>query len=335
MAASDGASMGSEPGDTGWMSPDEICLHLSSSVDTDLVGAIMSCREQREIMTPLLLQWFRQSLDELREPADDLLPDELPFHVLYVLAEFDVREALPLVVEGLRLPGDAPDDFFGDALNSLVARVLAAWDTEELQHVSEIMGDRSLSFTARSIGTDAYCYRVRDGRMSRQEAIERIREYLQECLSQSDADGVTSAVFALCTLGPRAADAEIEEAFRQDLVDVAAVTRLVWYEGREREDSVFDEKIAALPSSRIDDAAEELVEFYGLDEEDDEYVPAGSDEDDWLYDGPDVLEPELFEPEIPAAPSVTIRNEVPKVGRNDPCPCGSGKKYKKCCGRAG
>ncbi|MEW8225794.1 MAG: SEC-C metal-binding domain-containing protein, partial [Candidatus Thiodiazotropha endolucinida] len=22
----------------------------------------------------------------------------------------------------------------------------------------------------------------------------------------------------------------------------------------------------------------------------------------------------------------------PKVGRNDPCPCGSGKKYKKCCG---
>ena len=24
----------------------------------------------------------------------------------------------------------------------------------------------------------------------------------------------------------------------------------------------------------------------------------------------------------------------PKVGRNDPCPCGSGKKYKKCCGAA-
>jgi preprotein translocase subunit SecA len=28
-----------------------------------------------------------------------------------------------------------------------------------------------------------------------------------------------------------------------------------------------------------------------------------------------------------------IRREAPKVGRNDPCPCGSGKKYKKCCGR--
>ena len=29
----------------------------------------------------------------------------------------------------------------------------------------------------------------------------------------------------------------------------------------------------------------------------------------------------------------TIVNEGPKVGRNDPCPCGSGKKYKNCCGR--
>ncbi len=31
-------------------------------------------------------------------------------------------------------------------------------------------------------------------------------------------------------------------------------------------------------------------------------------------------------------PKVTVKRDVPKVGRNDPCPCGSGKKYKKCCG---
>ena len=29
----------------------------------------------------------------------------------------------------------------------------------------------------------------------------------------------------------------------------------------------------------------------------------------------------------------TIRRETPRVGRNDPCPCGSGKKYKQCHGR--
>ena len=35
-------------------------------------------------------------------------------------------------------------------------------------------------------------------------------------------------------------------------------------------------------------------------------------------------------PDLPMPAAVT--RDMPKVGRNDPCPCGSGKKYKKCCG---
>jgi preprotein translocase subunit SecA len=38
-------------------------------------------------------------------------------------------------------------------------------------------------------------------------------------------------------------------------------------------------------------------------------------------------------PEIPQV-AVPVTREAPKVGRNDPCPCGSGKKFKKCCGAA-
>jgi len=34
-----------------------------------------------------------------------------------------------------------------------------------------------------------------------------------------------------------------------------------------------------------------------------------------------------------AEASKTVVRKSPKVGRNDPCPCGSGLKYKKCCGR--
>jgi hypothetical protein len=36
--------------------------------------------------------------------------------------------------------------------------------------------------------------------------------------------------------------------------------------------------------------------------------------------------------EPPLAPTAPIVEHSPKIGRNDPCPCGSGKKYKKCCG---
>jgi len=46
------------------------------------------------------------------------------------------------------------------------------------------------------------------------------------------------------------------------------------------------------------------------------------------YGPDDDLEDDFyFEPQQP------IRREEPKVGRNEPCPCGSGKKYKKCCGK--
>ena len=38
-------------------------------------------------------------------------------------------------------------------------------------------------------------------------------------------------------------------------------------------------------------------------------------------------------PVPPGADGRPVRREGPKVGRNDPCPCGSGKKYKQCCGK--
>lgn len=33
------------------------------------------------------------------------------------------------------------------------------------------------------------------------------------------------------------------------------------------------------------------------------------------------------------APVATIKRNQPKMGRNDPCVCNNGKKYKKCCGK--
>lgn len=40
----------------------------------------------------------------------------------------------------------------------------------------------------------------------------------------------------------------------------------------------------------------------------------------------------VFDDGDPVLPKQVVRS-MPKVGRNDPCPCNSGKKYKKCCGK--
>ena len=54
-----------------------------------------------------------------------------------------------------------------------------------------------------------------------------------------------------------------------------------------------------------------------FEDEDEDYDEDGDYEDDWGD----------YEPQEP------IVREDPKIGRNDTCPCGSGKKYKKCCGK--
>lgn len=57
---------------------------------------------------------------------------------------------------------------------------------------------------------------------------------------------------------------------------------------------------------------------------------------EWLYELP--MWDDIFDKEtqkrlyLEQKKSGTVVNEK-KVGRNDPCPCGSGKKYKKCCGK--
>jgi uncharacterized protein YecA (UPF0149 family) len=48
----------------------------------------------------------------------------------------------------------------------------------------------------------------------------------------------------------------------------------------------------------------------------------------------DVVPPqEVDESDEPAKPALVTR-QVPEIGRNAPCPCGSGNKYKRCCGTA-
>ena len=73
----------------------------------------------------------------------------------------------------------------------------------------------------------------------------------------------------------------------------------------------------------------------------DEEELLGEDDDDDDDDGEaEVLrprfdrdDPDLLDPVEDVEPVEPIVRDTPKVGRNDPCPCGSGKKHKKCCGK--
>ena len=71
-----------------------------------------------------------------------------------------------------------------------------------------------------------------------------------------------------------------------------------------------------------------------LDEDDDEWDEDDeSDEDEDEEDDKASPDKQPFIPSIPRWRQPIKRVEYDKVGRNDPCPCGSGKKYKNCHGK--
>ncbi|MFZ4397120.1 MAG: YchJ family protein [Kiritimatiellia bacterium] len=87
----------------------------------------------------------------------------------------------------------------------------------------------------------------------------------------------------------------------------------------------FEIRHAEGGSAQDDSAVIEFVARYQIEKSDLEHheiAQFGRVDGEWRFiDGRIVSQP-------PA------RRETPKIGRNDPCACGSGKKYKKCCGQA-
>ncbi len=84
--------------------------------------------------------------------------------------------------------------------------------------------------------------------------------------------------------------------------------------------------INLLGSPEITEAEEALVETPAQREELSKQIPASIG---WIY--------KFWAPQRRAADSAsgkTAGNEMPKISRNAPCSCGSGRKYKKCCGAA-
>ena len=114
---------------------------------------------------------------------------------------------------------------------------------------------------------------------------------------------------------------ELAEKYGQDIMTMTGFL-----------DGINDSLVEPNP---IDDMEEDTVVSLKFDKEK-LYKNMVAAKADWLYELPqwepifsDEKRRELY---MEQKKSGTIV-KGPKIGRNDPCPCGSGKKYKKCCGR--
>jgi hypothetical protein len=302
---------------------------LIAAIDVDYnevnvpVAALRAAQRRRTEIIPHLIELIRRETRLVRSGAEPT-PSSGIFAALLLLTEFKAREALPVIVESLSLPGERAFDLYGDFVTEVFSGVFAELAADAPDVVDRLIADRSLNECVRWEAAQTYLHYIRDGRMTRDAAVERLRRHLARALADADDEIVYGLVCELATLVPHEAMTEIRAAFETGLVDDFGVSLAGIEESVADPDAELRQSLECCDPTGVADAVAELQSWFqvfgsgSVQEED------GSDSADEEYDGY----------AAPPEPPITIHRTEARVGRNDPCPCGSGKKHKKCCGRA-
>jgi hypothetical protein len=251
-----------------------------------------------------------------RDPgvADD--PDYMLHHFAIVfLAVWRDKRAFAPMLAIARLPYETVDDLFGDSLFETFGRALAGVCDGNVEPLRAIVADESLSNWVRMTVFDAWALRVIEGDADAAEfekflfefgthEAERVRR--EGAGRDDEPDMLDDVVSQVCDLpSPRLVDA-VRGWFADELVDESSV------------DLKFFEAKVACPAAERLAAVRRANKGYPRDVAAEIAWWAGYHEDP-------------PPPRPPPAPTTFVR-DGPKIGRNDPCPCGSGRKYKKCHG---
>lgn len=289
--------------------------------------AIARARQARPAIIPRLIEAIRRAADEAR--AGKQVEGNAHFIALFLLAEFRAREALPAIVEAVSLPGDLPSDLFGDVITETLPRILATLASDRLEVIDELIANRAADYSVRWSAARTIEYLVRDGVIDRTAAVERLGRHLREGLANEDGAIVGPLIAVLVEYAPAELLDDIREAYRRGLADPSLIDQ----KSVERDTAAGEETtkryFARLEPTAIDDTIEELEYWASFQEEQARPLPDAALPEPLsrpLYGR------ELFEPEADEADYEPATSKAARVGRNDPCPCGSGKKYKKCCG---
>lgn len=273
---------------------------------------------QRELVTPELLRELERVAAAPAEYAarkDNMLP----LFAIYLLAQFREKSAYLPLVRILSAPEEVVEALFGDTIAEALPQILASLYDGNLAPLQELVQNEEAYEFVRGAALEALLVLEHTGRISRQCVLEYLRSLFHGRLQRVDSHAWNTLVCAVTELRAPELLSEMRQAYEEGLADPFFVS--------------LEELEQDLGSPPKDDPRRELI------------TDAIAEMEWWSAFNPDDAVPEqqlVEEPQpepagvlAPAAdyspPEPYVRG--PKIGRNEPCPCGSGKKYKKCCGK--
>lgn len=261
--------------------------------------ALAEAVRHKEEIVPILLDsldaiYEKARAREMEEDFDDPVYG-LSAYAVFLLAEMREQSAYPKLLRLLTLDSDDLDFALGDIV-SYVGNSLYSTYNGDLNAAKKILCSSNLDPFARGQVLDLLEGIFRDGRLSREELTGFLRERLA-ALGGSDDEAIFGAMLAslIASIDFYELVEDVREAFRLEKIDLMHMGDF---------DSFFDylynEDRDEQSPRMVTDTAEELS--------------------GWA----------CFKDDTPKGPSISEILSW-KAGRNDPCPCGSGKKFKKCC----
>jgi hypothetical protein len=299
--------------------PEQILAELSAVRDTPPLEALQSAEAHREALIEPLLAAIERGLENPSgTPEDEAM---LFSYATYLLAKWRETRAYPFMVRWLLLPGESAHEIGGDTVTQAGHVLLASVFDGNLEPIKSLILNREANEYCRGQAVKALAVLGVWGELPREiveehllwlarDGLERKYSVVWDHLASACADVEAVRTFP-----------ELRRAYDEGLIDPGFISRseLDEVEAGPRGERIERQRKSHPP---IDDVAE-ATSWWGWFKRDEQMSAQPLAE----------LAPQQAPLSEPSPPPLARSSPKPKTGRNEPCPCGSGKKYKKCCGK--
>jgi hypothetical protein len=287
--------------------------------------ALAAATEQRAEMTPLFLIEIDAWLDAVPENRAEESP---LFFIFHLLGSWGETIAYRSLARFLRCPGDGVEEMLGDASTETSHRVMASMFDGDPEPLYGVILDPEADEYIRARMFDTLAMVTTWGKLDRAETSRFLDEAYRTMMPQAESFLWEGWQGAIALLGLSELREQVRSAYQRGFIPMEL-----------SEFSDFESDLALTL-----DSPDQVINGPG-----ELYLPFGdvaAEMEDWEFaKNPDMDEVDVEDDRFLAELGADLQsglamshyqpflNALKDVGRNDPCPCDSGKKFKKCCAR--
>lgn len=296
------------------MTPQDVLMQFETSRTAPIAAMRAALDAKEEMLSVFLAEFERASYT----PWEDLPHAGSYGIMLEILGQWaDPRSYLPLA-RFFHLDSDTLDALLGDGITETADRVMAGVATTDLTPIFEIILDENADLFVRSGMISAILRIAVELPERRPDVVTFIEEFRSRVEPDPDPYLIAQWAFAVAVLGLKHLEADARATI------AAYPSKISCYSPNDFDDDLRETREDPSGSWFMRDAThptainaiEEVSRWHCYSEE---YIRQLERE-----------EREGSERPYPWGEADIAFNPYRDVGRNDPCPCGSGKKYKKC-----